>query len=78
MNINVDRFRNATILASEPDLINTLRCDELCVLDNKRNMNSKMKEIVEMRIMEKGCSCSTGDQFFHDLERFTEGEEIQL
>lgn len=38
----------------EMELVDTLKCDELCVMDNKE----EIKDIVDDKIVEKGCSCS--------------------
>lgn len=42
---------------SEDELVDSLSCDELCVISTKKKRKD-VKEIAEDKMIDKGCSCS--------------------
>jgi hypothetical protein len=46
------------MIDSELELVDTLTCDELCLMSNKH----KIKDVVEDHIMANGCSCGLNNQ----------------
>lgn len=58
LDITKEKNKAVGVISDEPELIDVLSCDELCVMDSKTGDKRYIKNILKDKMADRRCSCT--------------------